>query len=493
MMIVYRLFSLSFFGISVMLAISSIVTTYATMYRSTELPFLMTSPLTMAEIVVYKFLESCLFSSWAFFFIIVPFVGSFAWHEHLSPLFVLWTFLFSVPFVVLCSALGTVITMCFVRWVPGGRLLKGLGILIGIATLAGIWWIAHGARQAEDPGGLVLTRLIPGLQLASYPLLPSWWVSEGIISFARAQWFRGAMLWITLVSNTLVVCFAVEAIGAAVFYSGWQRVVSSSSYTHRRKPLLGWLDKALSPLPHDVRGLVVKDIRTFLRDPLQWSQFLIFLGLLGLYFANMRSFRYNELPDQWRSLIAFLNIFSMSTVLCSLSSRFIYPQLSLEGHGFWILGLAPTTMWRIMATKFGLSLLGLSSVSVSLMYLSTEMLGIDPDIKRVAICLAACMSVAIAAMSTGLGAIFLDLRQRNPAAIVSGFGGTLNLVLSLFFMLSTILPFGAVFQLRLMGRIGVREAAFAVNMLYIWLAVATLLATFLPLIAGRKSLLAREY
>jgi ABC-2 type transport system permease protein len=103
------------------------------------------------------------------------------------------------------------------------------------------------------------------------------------------------------------------------------------------------------------------------------------------------------------------------------------------------------------------------------------------------------MSIAIAAMSTGLGAIFLDLRQRNPAAIVSGFGGTLNLVLSLLYMLSTVLPFGAVFQLRLLGRIGVRDAAFTINMLYIWLAVATLLATFLPLIAGRKSLLAREY
>ena len=32
------------------------------------------------------------------------------------------------------------------------------------------------------------------------------------------------------------------------------------------------------------------------------------------------------MPDLWRSFIAFLNVFSVSSVLCSLAARFIYPQ-----------------------------------------------------------------------------------------------------------------------------------------------------------------------
>ena len=47
-------------------------------------------------------------------------------------------------------------------------------------------------------------------------------------------------------------------------------------------------------LPVPVRLLIVKDLRLFRRDPLQWSQFLIFLGLLALYFFNIRRFTYRR-------------------------------------------------------------------------------------------------------------------------------------------------------------------------------------------------------
>jgi len=38
----------------------------------------------------------------------------------------------------------------------------------------------------------------------------------------------------------------------------------------------------------------------------------------------------------------------------------------------------------------------------------------------------------------GLGAIYPNLKEDNPSKIVAGFGGTLNLVLSLIFVLSII-------------------------------------------------------
>ena len=41
-------------------------------------------------------------------------------------------------------------------------------------------------------------------------------------------------------------------------------------------------------LPNPIRLLILKDLRTFRRDPAQWSQFLIFFGLLAFYFINIR-------------------------------------------------------------------------------------------------------------------------------------------------------------------------------------------------------------
>ena len=53
------------------------------------------------------------------------------------------------------------------------------------------------------------------------------------------------------------------------------------------------LSRALSFLPTPMRLMIVKDLRLFRRDPMQWSQFLIFLGLLALYFLNIRRFTYD--------------------------------------------------------------------------------------------------------------------------------------------------------------------------------------------------------
>ena len=45
-----------------------------------------------------------------------------------------------------------------------------------------------------------------------------------------------------------------------------------------------------------------------MRDPAQWSQFLIFFGLLAFYFANIRRLSYDGQTPYWRNLVSFLNL-----------------------------------------------------------------------------------------------------------------------------------------------------------------------------------------
>ena len=347
--------------------------------------------------------------------------------------------------------------------------------------------------HSPDDSALILNRLLPSLAFASQRMMPSWWVADGITSLSSGDVVKGMQLLMLLTSNCLMAILMVQTLGGKVFYGGWQRVVAASSKTGDREPLLKGVSRSLSFLKHDVRAMVVKDMRTLLRDPMQWSQFLIFFGLLGLYFASLRAFRYDRLEEVWRSLIAFLNVFSVSTVVCAMASRFVYPQLSLEGQGFWILGLSPTTMRRIVMTKFVASAISMCAISVFLMYLSTEMLRVDPGVQRVAIALAVAVSVAGAGLATGLGAVFLNLEQRNPAAIVSGFGGTLNLVLSLGFMLATVIPFAGLFHLALLGSLKPSWLSIGLAIGMVWLIVLTLVAAAVPLLLGQRSLVRREY
>ena len=77
---------------------------------------------------------------------------------------------------------------------------------------------------------------------------------------------------------------------------------------------------------------------------MQWSQFLIFFGLLGLYFLNVDRFN-NPQRDisyvTWINMVSFLNLAVVGLILSTFTTRFIYPMISLEGHCFWILGLLP--------------------------------------------------------------------------------------------------------------------------------------------------------
>jgi ABC-2 type transport system permease protein len=301
------------------------------------------------------------------------------------------------------------------------------------------------------------------------------------------------MLLCVLVSNVLMALVVLHWLGDRIFYAGWLAASGGASRDRvGSKPFL-FLDKTLRVLPRDVGAIAAKDIRTFFRDPMQWSQAAIFFGLLGLYFSSLRSFRYDLLTPEWRNLVAFLNVFSVSAVLCSLASRFVYPQLSLEGQGLWILGLSPTNMTRVLITKFLLALLCILAVSTGLIYLSSTMLSVSPLVRWVAVSVAAAMAVAVSALSIGLGAAFIDLEQQNPAAIVSGFGGTLNLVLSLIFMLGAIFPFGFLFHAQFINRIAAAQFHSGLLAAGLWLLLLTAAFTLVPLWIGSRRLRALEY
>ncbi|MEI6563747.1 MAG: hypothetical protein WCO42_05500 [bacterium] len=490
-MISRRLFALFFLGLGAMLVMSNIITSYSTVFRSRETLFLLTAPLDTRTFITYKFIESSLLSSWAFFFLMLPYTAAYAWHEHLGIFFSGWTLLFSIPFVFLCGALGTFITLTAVRWFPRNRYFWA--VLAASILAWTIRMISQIHPSSEEDASFVLNRLLPGLQLASQPLMPNNWTAEGIMALTRGQWARGFLFWLVLTTNTAMLFLAVQWLGKRTFYSAYQQVTGAPDCRRRPAELLRWLDTLLAFLPHDIRVMVMKDIRSFLRDPLQWSQALIFFGLLAIYFSSFRSFHYNQMPDIWRNLIVFLNVFSMSSVLCSLAARFVYPQLSLEGHSFWILGLAPTGMRRILLTKFFLAALAMVTVSAGLMGLAAWMLQAGIVLTAISLGLAIAVSLAAAALSTGLGAIFIDLKQPNPVAIISGFGGTMNLVLNLGFMLGVMLPFGLIWHWHVTG--GLSGALFFKANLYaaLWVLILSTAAISIPLWLGIRSLRHREY
>lgn len=493
-MIIQHLFGFFFFGLGIMLVLSNIITAYAVYFRSADVPFLLQQPISRGVIAIHKHLESALLSSWAFFLIIIPFVGAYAWHQKLSLSFALWTALFSIPFVFLCAGIGVIVIMAVVRFMPRFRRWWLLAVVaLGIAAYFA-FALPGGPEGENDDMSFLLASLVPGIRLASFPLWPSWWVSEGIMAMARANWDRGALLFCVLMANALLAGLVIEWMGNSLFYRAWERLTASGTSSRSSSTGAFRLSvRLLLFLPSDWRAIILKDARSLLRDPVQMIQGLLFFGLLGIYFFNLRNMHYHLMSPVWRNLIAFLNLFSLSAIMCSFCSRFVFPQMSMEGHGFWIIGLSPVGMSRILKIKFASAVCAMLAIGCVLMVVSSTMLEVDAQVLLITVAVAVASAFALCGLALGLGACFMDLKQPNPVAIISGFGGTLNLVLSLIYIMLAVIPFGFLCHERVMGAVG--RALFMKGMLVcaVWLIAVTALAAFLPLMAGRRSLMAREY
>ena len=124
--------------------------------------------------------------------------------------------------------------------------------------------------------------------------------------------------------------------------------------------------------PSDALALMVKDARMFWRDTAQWGQTLVLLGLLGVYIINLRHFTEQLDNPFWVHLICYLNLGACALNLATLTTRFVYPQFSMEGKRLWIIGMAPLGLGRVLRIKFWLASRAALLVSLGLILLSSR-------------------------------------------------------------------------------------------------------------------------
>jgi ABC-2 type transport system permease protein len=284
--------------------------------------------------------------------------------------------------------------------------------------------------------------------------MPSAWLIRSTLAWSDRLPRQGAFYLLLLASNAamgLVVGF--ELVGRC-FYGSWAATFASRAAhfqrrslarrsAHRRHSLLERIVGLARPLSPPAAALALKDIRLFWRDPTQWIQFMIFFGLLCIYVMNLRNIALSFQSPFWEAMIAHFNLAACGLTLSTLTTRFVFPQFSLEGRRIWILGLAPFGLHRLLLQKFALSAFVSVTITGVMIVASSIMLKLPAGQIAFYLAAVALMCVALCGLSVGLGALFPNFKEENPSKIVSGFGGTLCLVLSfiyLFLFLALTLP-----------------------------------------------------
>jgi ABC-2 type transport system permease protein len=258
------------------------------------------------------------------------------------------------------------------------------------------------------------------------PYFPSTWTARGIVAAMRYNVADSLFYLLVVLGNAAFLSWlTINILGHS-----WAKAYSSAQHGRLRPTIQrGWFTELICGvlffyLPNRLRWIMLKDLRGFARDP----------RLLVIYVLNLRRIPLDLENPHVKGMIAFLNLTTVSLILATFTSRFVYPLLSLESQQLWLLELLPIRRITLLMVKFlfAITVTGLSGCAV--MGLAVRILDLPPS--WAGMNLLACLGVCtgLSGLSIGLGARFPVLGNRNPARIASGFGGTFNLIASMVFV-----------------------------------------------------------
>jgi len=439
--IIGMVFNLMFLLLAGLLLFSSAIILYGSLFSSAESAFLLSSPAKADQVFAYKFQTAVAYSSWAFVLLGSPILLGFGIQAKVDWPFYALLPLFFLGYVLLPGSLGALICLLVVNLVPKRR--KQVLVLAILAALVVIGVSAYQVvvtAQTHRADREMLNRLLDPFRFAQSPLCPSRWMASGLIRAGRGD-FKTALYYLGLVwSNGLFFYVVVSWLARRLYRRGYNRLATGSSL--RRRYGGGWLDGGLTSLvgflDPQTRLLLVKDFRTFRREPSQWAQILILTALMSLYFLNMRRFFSEDIRWAYRNGISLLNLCATGLLLSAYTGRFIYPMVSLEGRKFWILGLLPLRRERIVWGKFMFSATGGVAIAAFLVLLSDWKLEIPPTGVLLHVLTVTVLAAGLSGLSVGLGACLPNFRETDPSKIAVGLGGTLNLLAGLVFLILAI-------------------------------------------------------
>jgi ABC-2 type transport system permease protein len=446
--IIGLLFDFLFLSLTVMLFFSTGIIIYSSLFHSPETTFLLVTPARADHVFAYRFQTAIAFSSWAFILLGMPVLAAYGIVYAVSWHFFVALPLFLFGFVLLPGALGSLACFLLVNFVPQRR--KQVVVLLGLIVLvAAVWW---GVGVLRSSGNLLgkgsrdaLSELLGQFEFAHSPMVPSHWMTRGLQAAAIGD-VRGSVMPLALIwSNGLFAYLLATAAARWLYRRAFNRIATGSSL--RKRYGGGYIDATLLKflwfLQPQTRLLIVKDFRTFRRDPAQWAQILIFAGLGMVYVVNSRHLYTRDLGESFAQGISLMNICATAMLMCAFMGRFIYPLMSLEGKKFWILGLLPMRRDRLLWGKFYFSATGALVLAEGLVLVGDLMLGIGPLAVGLHVLTVAVLALGLSGLSVGLGAIMPNFRETDPSKIAVGFGGTLNLIAGLLYLILIIATMAA--------------------------------------------------
>jgi ABC-2 type transport system permease protein len=439
--------SMMLFVFFIAVNLGNIIVSYSTLYRSIEVSFLLTKPISFTSIFVLKFLDNFFYSSTTLFlgaFMMLLGYGSYFGY----PLYYLVSVMLFmlVPFMFLSACLAVLILMAIMKL--AGR----IGFHKVMAGLFMVYFFfIYIFFDSSNPMRLVekLNRFTPNMDAylaQSTPeflrYLPNQWIAEFLYYSARGEMIKalpyaGILLFVTAAAFSLCLFVAHR-----FYYRSWlvslqvQAAIQVPTNLVRKH----FFDfRSQSIFSSQIEVLLKREVLTFFREASQWMHLVVMIVLTGLFSVSVSNLDL-RLHVLNMHLITYLVLFAFGGFMVgSLALRFVFPLIGLEGQAFWTLRTSPIKGSKIFLVKFFMGflivLIFAEYIAISSNIPFTRITEMRQLLLWFGIFSAFWISLTTVILNLGFGGYFANYFERNPIRAASTQGATLTFLVTIIYLI----------------------------------------------------------
>lgn len=427
--------------------IGNIVVSYSTLFRAKEVGFLLTKPVSFTKLFTIKFLDNFFYSSSTLLLIITAVLLGYTEYFGLPWYFIPVSVLFIIlPFMLIAGSLGAIILLVILR----------LSARFGVKQVIGTIGLIYGSAiilfyYFSSPVNLVnkVFEYFPNINayfgFLEHPLikfLPNYWISEALYWISADKTIAsGWFIYLLLVTSVSIFILSL-LLAKRWYYKTWlvslDLAGDLSVKSNGKKKLFGFEKKTILT-PHD-EALLKREFILFFREPSQWTHLVVMLFLITIFISSIGSIDaliLNAYNVYLKTLIYLVVYLFNAFLIASLSLRFVFPLVSLEGESIWKIRSAPLNHKKIIGSRLLIYFTAIFFIGQILNFVTNHQFTLH--LALVSHLNTALVTITLVSLNFGMGAIFANYKERNPIRIASSQGASITFLFTIIYLVFLII------------------------------------------------------
>lgn len=426
--------------------VGNMVVSFSTLYKSKEVFHLITKPISFTKLFLIKFLDNFFYSSTTLLLIITAVLLGYGFYFNLSFWFYPFAlFLLILPFMFTAGSAGVIILLIVLR-LSGKWGIKKVLITVGliyVISVISFYFISNPIKLVERVFDYYpnIDQYFGFLESGLVKYLPNYWIAESLYWISENKIDRAIpFVYANLITSIFV--FGITLFLAKIwYYETWLTSLKVNAELknkgNKNKQFFGFHKESL--LNGFDESIVKREFLLFFREPSQWLHLLVMIFLITIFISSISGIdiiilkAYNEyLKTLIYLIVSLFNVF----LVASLSLRFVFPLISLEGEALWKIRSAPINFNALLLKRLIIYFVLIFFIGQLISFFSNfqfpVMLSIVAQIN------AALTTVTLISLNFGMGGIFANYKEKNAIRLASSQGASITFLFTLLYLVMII-------------------------------------------------------